>query len=382
MGRHGPAARNRYALGVCTLCIVAGVNIPNTLLGLLEREPSHGYDLKRDYDLRSGAGGRCRSGRCTPRSAGSSATGHRGRAPSSPGRGPTASATPSPPTASPWSSSGWPSPSRARAPPADGAVRQGRARAGVRPAGGPVPRRPARRPPAPHARAHRPNAGRATWATRCSPTTRLFHLEADLRWIELTGRGSTAARGGAVVSDLAPRGPRASPARSAPPRPCAAPTSRRTPARSWPSWGPAARASRRCCTAWPASSPPTTARSGSTARRVDAAGRDRARSELRRERLRVRVPVRPARPRADRRSRTWRCRCCSAGRSARRAAVRAAGAWFGRLGPRRAGAPPARRAVRRPGPAGRAGPGAGHRARGACSPTSPPARSTRSPASR
>lgn len=27
-----------------------GVNVPLTLLGLLEREPSHGYDLKRDYD--------------------------------------------------------------------------------------------------------------------------------------------------------------------------------------------------------------------------------------------------------------------------------------------------------------------------------------------
>ena len=26
------------------------MNVPFTLLGLLEREPSHGYDLKRDYD--------------------------------------------------------------------------------------------------------------------------------------------------------------------------------------------------------------------------------------------------------------------------------------------------------------------------------------------
>ena len=56
MGRHGPAARNRYALGVCTLCIVTGVNIPNTLLGLLEPEPTHGYELKRAYDLRFGNG--------------------------------------------------------------------------------------------------------------------------------------------------------------------------------------------------------------------------------------------------------------------------------------------------------------------------------------
>jgi len=26
------------------------MSVPLTLLGLLEREPSHGYDLKRDYD--------------------------------------------------------------------------------------------------------------------------------------------------------------------------------------------------------------------------------------------------------------------------------------------------------------------------------------------
>jgi DNA-binding PadR family transcriptional regulator len=28
-----------------------GVSVPLTILGLLEREPSHGYDLKRDYDV-------------------------------------------------------------------------------------------------------------------------------------------------------------------------------------------------------------------------------------------------------------------------------------------------------------------------------------------
>jgi DNA-binding PadR family transcriptional regulator len=32
------------------------VNVPVTLLGLLERGPSHGYDLKRDYDLYFGRG--------------------------------------------------------------------------------------------------------------------------------------------------------------------------------------------------------------------------------------------------------------------------------------------------------------------------------------
>jgi DNA-binding PadR family transcriptional regulator len=30
--------------------MVAAMTVPLTLLGLLEREPSHGYDLKRDYD--------------------------------------------------------------------------------------------------------------------------------------------------------------------------------------------------------------------------------------------------------------------------------------------------------------------------------------------
>src|SRR6201991_4399195 len=32
------------------------MNVPVALLGLLEREPSHGYDLKRDYDTLFGRG--------------------------------------------------------------------------------------------------------------------------------------------------------------------------------------------------------------------------------------------------------------------------------------------------------------------------------------
>jgi DNA-binding PadR family transcriptional regulator len=35
---------------------VGVVSVPLTLLGLLEREPSHGYDLKRDYDAFFGRG--------------------------------------------------------------------------------------------------------------------------------------------------------------------------------------------------------------------------------------------------------------------------------------------------------------------------------------
>jgi DNA-binding PadR family transcriptional regulator len=37
-------------------CIFLRVSVPLTLLGLLEREPSHGYDLKRDYDVYFGRG--------------------------------------------------------------------------------------------------------------------------------------------------------------------------------------------------------------------------------------------------------------------------------------------------------------------------------------
>jgi DNA-binding PadR family transcriptional regulator len=41
---------------VYTECIFSRVSVPLTLLGLLEREPSHGYDLKRDYDTYFGRG--------------------------------------------------------------------------------------------------------------------------------------------------------------------------------------------------------------------------------------------------------------------------------------------------------------------------------------
>ena len=45
-----------YRREVYAECIVAQVSVPLTLLGLLEREPSHGYDLKRDYDAHFGRG--------------------------------------------------------------------------------------------------------------------------------------------------------------------------------------------------------------------------------------------------------------------------------------------------------------------------------------
>jgi DNA-binding PadR family transcriptional regulator len=43
-------------LSVYTKCIVVCVSVPHTLLGLLERQPRHGYDLKRDYDAYFGRG--------------------------------------------------------------------------------------------------------------------------------------------------------------------------------------------------------------------------------------------------------------------------------------------------------------------------------------
>jgi DNA-binding PadR family transcriptional regulator len=39
-----------YTLSVYFRCMVLDVTVPLTLLGLLEREPSHGYELKRAYD--------------------------------------------------------------------------------------------------------------------------------------------------------------------------------------------------------------------------------------------------------------------------------------------------------------------------------------------
>src|SRR5437764_9263025 len=42
--------RTPYLPRVYTECMLGGMSVPLTLLGLLEREPSHGYDLKRDYD--------------------------------------------------------------------------------------------------------------------------------------------------------------------------------------------------------------------------------------------------------------------------------------------------------------------------------------------
>src|SRR6266851_9790440 len=53
-------SRSKSSSNVYTQCLLPVyapvVTVPLTLLGLLEREPSHGYDLKRDYDTYFGRG--------------------------------------------------------------------------------------------------------------------------------------------------------------------------------------------------------------------------------------------------------------------------------------------------------------------------------------
>src|SRR5439155_1103193 len=48
------SAEDDYSLSVFSQCIVIGVSVSSTMLGLLEPQPSHGYELKREYDRRFG----------------------------------------------------------------------------------------------------------------------------------------------------------------------------------------------------------------------------------------------------------------------------------------------------------------------------------------
>lgn len=48
--RYGPVYGCKPGVLLCAQCIDVGVNNPLTLLGLLSREPSYGYDLKHSYD--------------------------------------------------------------------------------------------------------------------------------------------------------------------------------------------------------------------------------------------------------------------------------------------------------------------------------------------
>ena len=95
----------------------------------------------------------------------------------------------------------------------------------------------------------------------------LFHLEADLRWIDLTAARLDAAGaqdGAAHEPPTAHRGPRRACCRSAQTPALRGAERRRRAGRDPRRHGPErVRASRRCCTAWPASWCPTPARSGS-----------------------------------------------------------------------------------------------------------------------
>lgn len=87
--------------------MLSGMSVPLTLLGLLEREPSHGYDLKRDYDTWFGRGKPLPYGQvyATLSRLARDGMAIAGLLPSTV-RGPTASAMRSPRQASPRSSSG------------------------------------------------------------------------------------------------------------------------------------------------------------------------------------------------------------------------------------------------------------------------------------
>ena len=360
------------------------MSVPLTLLGLLEREPSHGYDLKRDYDAYFGRGkplpfgqvyatlgrlardGKVVVGRVEPgagpdrkRYVITDAGRHRGRAVADRA-------------------------GRAGAAPADRAVRQGRARADAGPAGRAATWTPSARAPAADARAHRDQAATA-----------------DLVDALLADHGAVPP-GGRPALDRPDRGPagrsrarrcgddrgswnredhRGAGRRVVVRRDAGAARRQRWPstrARSSPSWGRAAPASRPCCTAWPASWFPTRARSGSTGSRIDTMS-ETERSALRRDRFGFVFQFGQLVPELTAEENV--ALPLLLGGVRRGQALRQAGpgstgsAWTGWSGAGPASCPAGR-------PSGSRWPAAWSPGRRCCSPTSRPARSTRSPASR
>ena len=156
------------------------MSVPLTLLGLLDREPSHGYDLKRDYDTyfgrdkplpfgqvyatlaRLARDGKAvgRGGRARSRSRSQALHHHRDR--QERGRGVAGRAHPG------------------RAPPPDGPVREGRALAHARSPGGGVPRRAAGRTPRSGCASSPSSSRRGNLVDALLADHGLFHLEADL----------------------------------------------------------------------------------------------------------------------------------------------------------------------------------------------------------
>ena len=143
-----------------TLSVFCLMSVPLTLLGLLEREPSHGYDLKRDYDAFFGRGKQLPFGQVYATLAGSPGTARSSRATPSRATARTASATRSPTTGTAEVDDVAGRTGGTGAAPADGAVREGDAGADARQAAPALPRHPARRPSPAHARAHRAQADR------------------------------------------------------------------------------------------------------------------------------------------------------------------------------------------------------------------------------
>ena len=255
------------------------------------------------------------------------------------------------------------------------------------PAGRGVPRHAARRPPGRACASSPRSSAPASLVDALLADHGLFHLEADLRWIDLTV--GPARRAGREVGRDRPPDRRAEPLLEArdvalsfgetPALRGASVVDRRRRDRS-PSWARAARASRRCCTAWPASSCPTPARSTSTARASTRCG-EAERSALRRDRFGFVFQFGQLVPELTAEENVALPLLLGGVAPGRGAAPRpgpgSTGSDLDGLERRRSGELSGGQAQRVALARGLVG-----RARRCCSPTSPPGRSTRSPASR
>ena len=351
-----------------------GMSVPLTLLGLLERGPSHGYDLKRDYDAYFGRG---RPLRYSQVYATLSRLARDGKAVAGPVEQESRARTPAVRHhrgghRRRGAVAGRAGP--AGAGPAERAVRQGGARPDARPAGRRLPGCPAGGAPAADARAHRAQAATAICSACCSPTTR----STDWR---LTCDGSTTPRPGWTCSRGRCAGDRG------PPRRCGGPRTANDHRGAGP--GRCRSARRRRCAA-----PRSTVRQGEIVavmgpsgsgkstllhclagilvpdqgevwfggQRLDTLSDDR-RSALRRDRFGFVFQSGQLVPELTAEENVALPLLLSGTR--RGPAMTAARKWFGTLGLDGLEAPQVRGAVRRAGPARRAGPRPGRRARGA-----------------
>jgi DNA-binding PadR family transcriptional regulator len=182
--RHCAACPNaRYYRSVYTECVVTVVTVPLTLLSLLERQPSHSYDLKRDYDANFGRRKPLPFGQVDATLARLARDGKVSAADTEPGSGPDRKryviTDEGVTDVAAWLAEAVPGAASAVC-----LVRQSRAGTDVSPLG-----RALSRHPAPltctNARADRTEATGSIIDALLADYG-LFHLEADLRWIELT----------------------------------------------------------------------------------------------------------------------------------------------------------------------------------------------------